>query len=36
MKRLIVMVNKIMEHEKLERERLELHKESLNIYDIII
>ena len=36
MKRLIIMVNKIMEHEKLERERLELHKEKLNIYDIII
>lgn len=35
MKRLIVMVNKIMEHEKLERERLDLHKEELNIYDII-
>lgn len=36
MKRLIIMVNKIMEHEKLERERLELHKEPENIYDIII
>ncbi len=35
MKRLIVMVNKIMEHEKLERERLELHKEPENIYDTI-
>jgi len=35
MKRLIIMVNKIMEHEKLERERLEIHKEPENVYDII-
>jgi len=29
------MVNKIMEYEKLEREKLELHRENVNIYDII-
>lgn len=34
MKRLIAMVNKVMEYDKLEREKLELHKENVNIYDV--
>jgi hypothetical protein len=29
------MVNKIMEYEKLEREKLELHPTEANIYDLI-
>jgi len=35
MKRLISMVNKIMEYEKLEREKLELHTSEANVYDLI-
>jgi signal transduction histidine kinase len=35
MKRLISMVNKIMEYEKLEREKLELHPTQENIYDLV-
>ncbi len=35
MKRLISMVNKIMEYEKLEREKLELHTSDSNVYDLI-
>lgn len=35
MKRLISMVNKIMEYEKLEREKLELHPTQENVYDLI-
>jgi K+-sensing histidine kinase KdpD len=35
MKRLISMVNKIMEYEKLEREKLELHTSHSNVYDLI-
>ncbi|MCP4523892.1 MAG: HAMP domain-containing histidine kinase [Candidatus Gracilibacteria bacterium] len=36
MKRLIVMVNKIMDYEKQEREKLDLVKKDYNIYDMII
>lgn len=35
MKRLISMVNKVMEYDKLEREKLELDKEDVIIYDIV-
>lgn len=35
MKRLIAMVNKVMEYDKLEREKLELDKENVTIYDVI-
>lgn len=35
MKRLILMVNKIMDYEKLEREKLELELTDVNIYDLI-
>jgi K+-sensing histidine kinase KdpD len=35
MKRLIAMVNKVMEYDKLEREKLELDKEDVIIYDVV-
>ena len=35
MKRLIVMVNKIMDYEKIEREKFELNINDTNVYDLI-
>jgi K+-sensing histidine kinase KdpD len=35
MKRLIAMVNKVMEYDKLEREKLELNEENVIIYDVV-